>query len=180
MTVLNSKRLILRSIESKDINQTYLNWLNDPNVNQFLETRFFPQSIESIQSYWHNHRDDKHSPWLAITLRDNKKHIGNIKIGPIQWVHRSADISIFIGEQDCWGKGYATEAIALIRDWSFNELDLQKLNSGIYSGNIGSRRAFEKCGFKLEGTLQDEVYCNGGRLDVWRMGLTRNDWRLFS
>lgn len=180
MTVLKSERLILRSIESDDINQTYLNWLNNPEVNQFLETRFLPQSIEAIQSYWYKHRDDKCNPWFAITLTDEKKHIGNIKIGPIQWIHRNADISLFIGERDCWGNGYATEAIELVRDWAFHELDLQKLNSGIYSGNIGSRRAFEKCGFKLEGTLREEVYSNGSRIDVWRMGLTRNDWRLFS
>ena len=82
------------------------------------------------------------------------RHIGNIKLGPIHWLHRRADLSLFIGERKYWGQGYASEAIALVRDWAFRELDLQKLNAGIYSGNHGSRRAFEKCGFELEGTLR--------------------------
>ncbi len=180
MTLLQSTRLILRAIEPQDLNQTYLGWLNDPEINRFLETRFLPQSIEALQSYWQNHRDDKSSPWFAIALLEDKKHIGNIKIGPIHWLHRSADISLFIGERNCWGKGYASEAISLIRDWAFQELDLKKLNAGIYSGNIGSRRAFEKCGFELEGTLRDEVYSSGKRLDVWRLGLSRSHCGDFS
>lgn len=49
-------------------------------------------------------------------------------------------------------------------DWSFRELDLQKLNAGVYAGNIGSRRAFEKCGFELEGTLRQEAVNSGLRL----------------
>ena len=91
-------------------------------------------------------------------------------------MHRRADISLFIGERGCWGQGYASEAIALVRDWSFRELDLQKLDARIYSGNIGSRRAFEKCGFELEGTLRQEVVSANERLDVWLLGLTRSQW----
>ena len=87
------------------------------------------------------------------------RHIGNIKLGPIHWLHRRADLSLFIGERKYWGQGYASEAIALVRDWAFRELDLQKLNAGIYSGNHGSRRAFEKCGFELEGTCGKRWWC---------------------
>ena len=63
-----------------------------------------------------------------------------------------------------------------MRDWSFRELDLQKLNAGVYAGNIGSRRAFEKCGFELEGTLRQEAVNSGQRLDVWLLGLPRSQW----
>ena len=87
-----------------------------------------------------------------------------ISLGPIHWLHRRADLSLFIGDCSCWGQGYASEAIALVRDWAFRELDLQKLNAGIYVGNIGSRRAFEKCGFELEGTFRQEVVSAGERL----------------
>lgn len=174
--MLHSSRLLLRALESDDLNTTYLGWLNDPLVSRYLETRFLPQTLESLQAYWETHRDDPYSPWFAICLRSDGRHIGNIKLGPIQWLHRRADLSLFIGERGCWGHGYASEAIALVRDWAFHELDLQKLNAGIYDGNLGSRRAFEKCGFELEGTLRQEVVSSGRRLNVWRLGLTRSQW----
>lgn len=174
--MLKSTRLSLRGLQAADINSTYLGWLQDPEVNRHLETRFLPQTIEALLAYWQTHRDDPNSPWLAICITEESKHIGNIKLGPIHWLHRRADISLFIGERSYWGQGFASEAIALIRDWAFRELDLQKLSAGIYAGNQGSRRAFEKCGFTLEGTLRDEVVCNGVRQNIWRMGLPRSHW----
>ena len=104
------------------------------------------------------------------------RHIGNIKLGPIRCHHRSADISLFIGDKSCWGKGFGAESISLLRDWAFRELDLQKLNAGIYEGNVGSRRAFEKCGFQLESTFRQEVVSEGQRIDLWRLGLPRSQW----
>lgn len=176
--MLHSSRLVLRALEPADINATYLGWLNDKEVSRYLETRYLPQTLEALQSYWEAHRDDPSSPWFAICLAADGRHIGNIKLGPIHWLHRRADLSLFIGERAFWGKGYASEAIALVRDWSFYELDLQKLNAGIYAGNLGSRRAFEKCGFELEGTLRQEVVSSGQRLDIWRLGLPCTHWRL--
>jgi len=175
--MLKSTRLLLRSLKITDVNERYLGWLSDHEVNRHLETRFLPQSIESIIAYWESHRDDPSSPWFAICLIEDGRHIGNIKLGPIHWLYRSADISLFIGERGCWGYGYASEAIRLVRDWAFLELDLEKLNAGICAGNLGSRRAFEKCGFKLEGTLRQEVVSAGQRQDVWRLGLPKSDWR---
>ena len=176
--MLNSERLMLRPVLSSDINESYRNWLNDSAVNRYLETRFLPQTLESLHAYWSAHRDDPASPWFAICLASDHRHIGNIKLGPIHWLHRRADISLFIGERNCWGQGYAAEAISMVRDWAFSELDLQKLNAGIYSGNIASRRAFEKCGFELEGTLKQDVVSAGKRMDVWRFGLLRDQWSI--
>jgi ribosomal-protein-alanine N-acetyltransferase len=175
--MLRSTRLLLRPLESSDFNATYVGWLNDPDVRCHLETRFQPQTLELVHSYWHAHRDDPASPWFAICLLSDGVHIGNIKLGPIHWLHRRADISLFIGEKTSWGRGYASEAIAMLRDWAFGELNLEKLNAGIYAGNVGSRRAFEKCGFELEGILREEVVSAGARQDVWRMGLPVSHWR---
>ena len=174
--MLYSKRLVLRALQPSDLSTQYLSWLNDGDVSRYLETRFLPQTMEALQSYWQNHRDDPANPWFAICLVEDGRHIGNIKLGPIQWLHRRADLSLFIGDKSCWGLGYASEAIGLVRDWAFRELDLQKLNAGIYAGNIGSRRAFEKNGFELEGTLRQEAVSDGSRVDVWRMGLPRSSW----
>ena len=150
--MLKSQRIVLRSLQASDINSTYLGWLNDPLVSQYLETRFVPQTLDSIQAYWESNRDNPLSPWFAICSRSDNLHIGNIKLGPINWIHRKADLGLFIGNRTFWGQGYATEAIALLRDWAFRELDLQKLNAGVYACNPASRRAFEKSGFEIAGS----------------------------
>ncbi len=177
MTTLQSARLLLRPLAESDLTLTYVAWLNDPAVNAFLETRFCPQTLESVRYYWQQHQGDANSPWWAICRRNQQnRHIGNIKLGPIHPMHRRADISLFIGDRSSWGQGFATEAITLVRDWGFQELNLRKLRAGLYAANHGSRRAFEKCGFQLEGTLRQEALsAEGGRTDVLRFGLLSED-----
>lgn len=97
--MLQSSRLLLRAIEPADLNATYRGWLIDPEVNRYLETRFLPQTIEILEAYWQAHRDDPASPWFALCLIADGRHIGNIKLGPIDWLHRRADISLFIGDR---------------------------------------------------------------------------------
>ena len=74
--MINTPRLILRPLNSNDINATYLSWLNDPSVNAYLETRFLPHTLESLNSYWEEHRDDASNPWFAICLKEDERHIG--------------------------------------------------------------------------------------------------------
>lgn len=174
MTQLLSPRLLLRPVAETDLTATYVGWLNDPAVNAYLETRFERQTLESVRAYWQAHGHDPASPWWAICRRDQEaeRHIGNIKLGPIHPIHLRADISLFIGDRHSWGQGLATEAIAVVRDWAFEQRGLHKLSAGLYAENAGSRRAFEKCGFVLEGTLRGEALnADGSWTDVLRFGL---------
>lgn len=173
MTLLRSNKITLRPIIRSDINEKYVSWLNDPIVNCFLETRFSVQTLDTVLDYWSEHNGDSSSPWWAICRDDeHHRHIGNIKLGPIHPIHSKADISLFIGDRNSWGFGFATQAIALVRDHAFNDLLIHKISAGIYSNNIASIRAFEKCNFTHEATLKDEVILSGSlRVDVLRYGL---------
>ena len=71
-------------------------------------------------------------------------------MGPIDWDHQSGDLGFLIGDRTQWGKGYASQAIALLSDYAFAQLGLAKLNAGCYADNEGSRRAFCKAGFAEE------------------------------
>ena len=48
---INGDRIYLRKVELNDVNQVYVDWLNDPKVNQYLETRFDVQTIGSVRKY---------------------------------------------------------------------------------------------------------------------------------
>ncbi|MBI3803045.1 MAG: GNAT family N-acetyltransferase [Nitrospirae bacterium] len=172
---LEGKRIYLREVRSSDVNERYHRWMNDPEVTQFLESRFFPNSLEKLQEYVSGKQGDRDNIFLAIILKEGERHIGNIKLGPIEWIHRIADIGVLIGEKDCWGKGYATEAIHLISDYAFNVLNLHKVNAGCYGTNEGSARAFQKAGFVVEGVRKGQFYANGLYVDDILLGLIRPD-----
>lgn len=169
--IIRGKRVYLRPISMDDCTEEYVNWLNDPEVNQFLETRWTIQTIETIKEYVYGMINDKKSLLFAIIVCDNDLHIGNIKIGPINEHHLHADISYFIGNKNYWGMGIATEAVGLICNYGINDLKLHKLCAGAYSLAIGSCKVLEKNGFVKEGVLRQEVFSAGKYIDVYRYGL---------
>lgn len=174
---LNGNRIYLREVRLADVNDAYYRWMNDPEATAFLESRFFPNSLESLREYVAARQQDRDNVFLAIIAKDQERHIGNIKLGPIQWIHRNADIGILIGEKDCWGKGYAREAIQLVSAFAFQALNLHKLTAGAYESNVGSIKAFERAGFVIEGVLKEQVFSKGRYENIVLMGLVKGNER---
>jgi len=165
---LSTDKIYLREVRLSDLTQGYCDWLNDPEVNRYLETRFYIQTLADIKEYWENYQRDADEPWFAICKKDQfggEEHIGNIKLGPISWVHRRAEVSLVL-KKEYWGRGYGSEAINLISRYAFQTLDLHKLTAGIYDLNKGSKRAFENVGFNREALLVNHVFLDGKYEDV--------------
>ncbi|MGE8720208.1 GNAT family N-acetyltransferase [Leptospira terpstrae] len=170
-------QVYLRGLQLQDVGDRYYSWLNDPEINQYLETRFLLQSKEVISDFVRSKQGSTNEFLWAICEKENNRHIGNIKLGPINWYHRFADISLFIGEKDCWFKGYSSESISLVVDFSFNTLNLHKVKAGAYAQNIGSIKSFEKNGFIREGLLKNHFFSNGSYVDAVLLGLSRENYK---
>lgn len=166
----------LRQITLCDCTDEYVDWLNDPQVNQYLETRWCKQDIESVRGFVKTQIDSCNSLLLAIVDEQENKHIGNIKIGPVNTHHHHADISYFIGDKKMWGRGIATAAIRLACKCGFDELGLHKIEAGAYKEAIASWKALEKNGFKREATLREHMLCGDGYTDVYRYGLLLDEF----
>tara|TARA_B100001059_G_scaffold45146_1_gene37756 strand:+ start:295 stop:888 length:594 start_codon:yes stop_codon:yes gene_type:complete len=147
--------IYLQSIEEDDVSDEYVQWLNDPIINQYLETRHSIQDLQSILAYVVHIQADPNEHLFTIRLKKNNKHIGNIKVGNINTHYNIADISLFIGDKTVWGKGIATQAIQLISSFSIRKLKLRKLNAGAYEQNVASTKAFLNAGYTRDGVLRN-------------------------
>lgn len=162
---LDGERLYLRPVRVVDVTEEYVNWLNNEEVNQYLESRFIIHTPGSVQAYVEKIVRDPDIFFFAMVRKDNNRHIGNIKLGPMDWHHKIGDIGIIIGDRDSWGKGYATEAIAAVSNFAFSELGLHKLTAGAYENNVGSIKAFQKAGFWEEGRKKSHYFYQGKYID---------------
>lgn len=149
-----------------DADGNYLRWMNDPVITRFLETKAGTHTSASLRDYLAQTLGSQNI-FLAIMQTADNRHIGNIKLGPINRRHLLGDIGIIVGEQDCWGKGVATEAIALLKDYAFKVAGLHKLTASCYADNAGSAKAFERAGFVVE-AIRKEHFRSAGR---WVDGL---------
>ena len=170
-------QIYLREVQISDVNVNYYGWINDPEVTRYLEVRNIPQSPENIKKYVQAMDGNADEIFLAICLREDGHHVGNIKLGPINWLHRFAEVSLVIGEKQFWGKGIGTEAVRLVSHFAFDVLNLHKLKSGCYEENIGSTKAFLKAGFVQEGILKSQWYLNGRHRNEIVLGLCREDFK---
>ena len=166
---------MLRPLAEADCTPAYVAWLEDPDVNRYLETRHARQTLESVREFVTgvNARDNEHL--FGIFLREDERHIGNIKVGPVLARHPVADVSLLIGARDCWGRGYATEAIRAVSEHAFAVLGVKKLSAGMYKGNEGSLRSFIKAGYQQEGLRRQHYMTDHGMCDVYEVGLLPED-----
>lgn len=160
---LKGPRLELRPVVASDANNIYLSWLNDSEINQFLETRWHRQDLESILAHIKKINQSPNEVLLKILIADSHEHIGNIKVGPINIHHGSSELSYFIGAKNHWGNGFASEAISLCINFGFEVIGVHKFLAGCYELNIGSKRALEKVGFELEGRWKKQIRDAGGQ-----------------
>ena len=71
----------------------------------------------------------------------------------------TAELGYWIGEP-FWGKGIATKAVALITNYSFEQLDLRRIYAGVFDFNRASMRVLEKNGYAKEGVFKNAIIKN--------------------
>jgi RimJ/RimL family protein N-acetyltransferase len=160
---ISGKNIQLKLLTPDNLSNDYINWMQDDEVMQFTESRFDAYTLEDLKEYVKNvtHKDF----FFGIFLKESGEHIGNIKIGGIDEIHRFADMGLIIGNKQMWGKGYGTETIQLATYIAFEELNLNKLIAGIYSNNMASYAAFMKAGYKEAGRLKKHYFYKGTYVD---------------
>jgi ribosomal-protein-alanine N-acetyltransferase len=175
VTEFTSRRILFRTLTEADVLPKYADWLNDDLVSQYLETRFDAHSVDTCKRFVAAMNADAKNNLLGMFDLATKNHIGNIKLGPVTERHLSAELSLFIGDRSYWGKGIATEAIAAVTQWAFEELGLERVEAGCYEENIGSLRAFLKAGYSVEGYFRKSVIAGGKRSGSFWLGMLKHD-----
>lgn len=164
-SALEGANVYLRKIVMFDVNANYLQWMNDSQVVQYLEVRHTRRTLKDLREYVTGVIERKDDAFFAICLNETGKHIGNIKLGPINRANGFAHIGLFIGDREYWGKGIATEAVSLIVRYAFETLGLHKVLAGCLANNEASLRVFKKNGFKKEGVQVSQWLCDGKYVD---------------
>lgn len=154
----------------------YAKWKNDPLVRKYSRN-IIPRTLDE-QKKKNKSPQNKFTEFISFEIwhKKDKKPIGRIGLGHIDWVNGWANVYIWIGEKEYWGKNIATEATELLIDYAFKELNLHKLHGGVIIDNVGSWSVAEKLGFVLEGIEKEAMYVDGKYLDNKTFRLLKEDW----
>lgn len=174
--ILAGEKVVLRSISEDDVTQRYLDFLNDKVVTKFLDVGRKEHSIDNLKSYVKEKISKEDCVFLAIIDKKSGMHIGNVKMEPIDYDNRKAEIGIMVGDQNFLGKGYGTEAMRIALNFCFQDLDLERVTLGVIADNIPAIKAYKKVGFVQEGVFREDVIRDGEKYDRIFMGLLRKEY----
>jgi [ribosomal protein S5]-alanine N-acetyltransferase len=166
---LESIRLYYRPLSMAHLSDRYVSWLNNPNVNRYLETGG-DQTIDTLKQYLMD-VEKKNMLFWGIHLKNDDAHIGNIKIDPINRRHGLGEYGILMGEENQWGKGYAKEASIRIINYCFEVQKLRKITLGVVAKNDAAVQLYKSLEFQIEGVYKRHGFYDGQYLDVLRMAL---------
>ena len=167
--------LFLRVLKESDVTEKYVSWLNDYNVTKYTELWKEKHKKKDIKDYVKKNFNSKSNLLFGIFFNDS--HIGNIKLGSIDFHHETANISYIIGEKKYWGIGITTCIIKKITEIAFKDLKLKKVNAGVYENNIASMMVLKKNKFMQEGRrIKDKIF-EKVRVDCIYFGLLNDKYK---
>ena len=145
---LSGRLCYLSPINVEDY-QVYTQWVNDLETTRFLTLASMNIPFEKEREFLKG-LSEEHT--YAIIDQQTDKVIGNC--GLVGWdpVHGTAEVGIFIGEEQFRQQGVGTEAMQLLCGYAFDYLNIHNLMLRVYGFNERAIRCYEKVGFKVIGT----------------------------
>jgi RimJ/RimL family protein N-acetyltransferase len=172
--MLSDDLIYLRKLESTDLERTW-EWINDPGVYVKIGSQV-PIS-RTAQQKWFEHVDQSsHKAILAICLKDGGVHVGNVSLDSIENRHRTARLSIFIGDAAQRGKSLGSRAIRLLANYAFGYLNLNRIWCKATAGDERIVSFYESLGFQQEGVMRQHEYIDGRYVDKLVFGLLKEDF----
>jgi RimJ/RimL family protein N-acetyltransferase len=156
----------------------FVKWFNDPEVRRNLLITA-PMSIHQEERWFETtlaRHIDEHPLTIEVQTDAGWEPAGNTGFMAVNRQEGSAEVGIFIGDQRFWNQGFGTEAMQLMVNHGFNDLNLHRIFLQVFDSNPRAIRAYEKVGFQHEGRLREAHFLEGRHVDVLVMSILKHEW----
>ena len=150
-------------------------WLSDPVVSSNLGLRSTPTLEKTFAFIAAAASDETASALTARAILLGGRHVGNVVLDQIDRHVGKARLHIYVGDPAARGHGVGQRAVALAVALAFDELALHKVWLTVHAKNAAAIRAYERAGFRVEGTHRAEFLLDGERVDDLYMGVLKGE-----
>lgn len=160
--MLQGKFVQLDAIDKEDL-PSLKKWRNNPEFRKHF--REYRELNNDMQLKWYEAKvvNDNTTEMFAIRGADSQELLGCAGLAYINWVHRHADLSLYIGWQDSYidDHGYAEDSCRLLLGYAFKEVGLNKVWTEIYEFDYKKKALYDKLGFQQDGMLRQNYFYEG-------------------
>ncbi len=176
MPTLETKRLVLRRMTMRDA-QDVFEYSRDAEVARHVlwtAQREIGEARDYIRYMLKRYRADEPSSW-GIEEKATGRLIGTIGYMHYDPDNNSCEVGYSLAHW-AWNRGYMTEALQKVIDYSFDAMDVNRIEAQHELDNPASGRVMEKCGMKREGVLRERLYNKGKYVDVALYAVLKREW----
>ena len=136
-------------------------YANNKKIANNLRNAFPNPYSEENANYFINSANENNPKKLILAIDFNEELIGCIGAFQQDDIYsKNAEIGYWLAEP-FWGKGYISTAIKKFVPMVFENMDIVRIYAEPFENNLGSKKALDKAGFKLEATLKNNIFKNG-------------------
>jgi len=155
----------------------FLRWYADPEIARLARYQATPMRPEEIERFFAARVVGPEALAMAVHEKATDRLVGTCAFSQLDGENGSALYHITIGEADAWGRGYGTEATQLMVDHAFGALGLHRIALYVFEFNVRAIRAYQRCGFVIEGRSRESIWRDGRWWDEIAMSVLESDWR---
>ncbi len=175
---IRGKNVLLKALTENDVRESgWYGWFNDEQTTHFLDHHYFPNTLENQLQFLGAMQAATNKLQLGILTRELPHIVGVVSLNSINLFHRSAEVSMVIGEKKQRSRNVGLEAMALILKHGFFKMNLQRIWAGQDVGLEKWRASLTtNLGFQVEGTMRRAFYNQGEYRDVVMISVLREDF----
>lgn len=168
-------RLLRLAAATPDDQDALAAWsLDDMYLRMLDDDPIRPQTATAY--HYTSQSDGQGSAYFHLRTLQEDKFIGFVVLHSIKWASQTAELAIAIGLPEYRGKGYGQDALRLILNYAFAELNLYRVGLTVLAYNAAAIKSYERVGFVLEGAKRQMVCREGQRHDLLIYGILRDEW----
>lgn len=175
--LLRGERVRLTAVTPADLPTLTQWWANTDFLRLYDSVPAYPRTESQLAKRIEEGQKGDTTFLFGIRPLTGDDLIGLLELDGIAWSNGTAFVSIAIGDEENRGKGYGREAMQLVLDFAFRELNLHRVCLTVFSYNPAAINLYESLGFIREGAYREHLHRDGQRHDMILYGLLRHEWQ---
>lgn len=151
-------------------------WNHDADVMRWMDAGY-AETMSQVAAWLGERAVNAYADVLFGVEEPGGTLIGLVRLHGAEPEIGIAELDIYLGEKDFWGKGYATDAVRTVCRYGFEKMRLRKITLTVVVENHAADHLYRKVGFVEEGRLRQTFRRDGEWIDKFMMGLLASELR---
>jgi len=166
-----------RPVEKDDLKLLH-KWENDFELMMYSRSKPLNfVSMEQLERQYDKWMKENKEIHFIVELVDTDEPIGTAVIRKEEWSNvKNADIGIYIGKKEYWGKGYGKQITVALLEMCFIFLNMERCEAWSVEYNTRAHKTLETCGFKKGGVMRQTVLVNGKKWNSYHFDMLREEY----